>query len=149
MRRRAALPGRTLNDTLSAQLGPEVVKLEALPIAAGQVVHVAFEATSSPWRQGVRVATEGALTANDVTAAQLDLWTDTAPPAVEIMCEATDGLIRIYNIWQSGRRPGVESQSHTSGMLIDLLPDGSRRYRCNDIGFDPDFSKLVFRISIT
>jgi len=74
---------------------------------------------------------------------------DTAPPAVEIACLETDGLIRIYNIWQSGRRPGVESQSQTSGMLVDLLPDGSRRYRCNDIGFDPDFSKLVFRISIT
>lgn len=79
---------------------------------------------------------------------ELDLWPDTAPSVVEIMCESTDGFVRIYNIWQSGRRPGVESRSHTSGMVVDLLPDGSRRYRCNDIGFDPDFSKLVFRISI-
>jgi hypothetical protein len=87
--------------------------------------------------------------ANEVSAPQLDLWSDTAPSVVEIMCESTDGLVRIYSIWQSGRRPGVESRTQTSGMVVDLLSDGSRRYRCNDIGFDPDFSKLVFRISIT
>jgi hypothetical protein len=146
-RRRA--PGRTLNATLSAELGREVVKIEALPIAAGQVVRLAFEGGDSPWRQGVRVATEGALVAYDVEGPQLDFWSDTAPPLVDIACKSTDGLVRIYNIWHSGRRPGVESQSHTSGMIVDLLPDGSRRYRCNDIGFNPDFSKLQFSISIT
>lgn len=143
-----AVPGRTLNETLSEQLGREVVKVETLPIAPGQVIRLAFEGGESRWRQGVRLATEGALMANEVSAPQLDLWPDTAPSVVEIMCESTDGFVRIYNIWQSGRRPGVESRSHTSGMVVDLLPDGSRRYRCNDIGFDPDFSKLVFRISI-
>ena len=126
-----------------------MVKLDVLPISDGQLIRLTFESGASPWRQGVRVATEGTLLANDVTAPQLDLWRDTAPPAVEIACEASDGLLRIYNIWQSGRRPGVESQSHTSGMLVEDLPDGSRRYKCNDIGFNPDFSKLVFRISIT
>jgi hypothetical protein len=147
MARRRSLPGRTLNQTLSAELGREVVKVEALPIVPGQIVRLAFEGGESPWRQGVRLATEAALIANDVSAPQLDLWPDTAPSLVEITCESTDGLIRIYNIWQSGRRPGVESQSHTSGMIVEALPDGSRRYRCNDIGFNPDFSKLVFSIS--
>jgi hypothetical protein len=88
-----------------------------------------------------------ALIVNEVSAPQLDLWYDTAPTLVEITCESTDGLIRIYNIWQSGRRPGVESQIHTSGMIVEALPDGSRRYRCNAIGVNPDFSKLIFRIS--
>jgi hypothetical protein len=146
---RRSLPERTLNETLSAELGREVVKLDAIPIADGQLIRLTFEGGASSWRQGVRVATRGTLRANNVSAPQLDLWPDTAPPTVEIAFESSDGLLRVYNIWQSGRRPGVESQSHTSGMLVEPLPDGSRRYQCNDIGFTPDFSKLVFRISIT
>jgi hypothetical protein len=88
------------------------------------------------------------LSANGVEAPQLDLWQDTAPPVVEVRCESTDGLLRLYNIWQSGRGPGVESRSATSGMLVEVLEDGSRRYRCHDIGFDPDFDKLILRVSI-
>jgi hypothetical protein len=143
-----ALPGRTINEALSAQFNREVVKIEALPINPGQAVHLRFEGSDSPWRQGVRIATQGELSANGVNAPQLDLWPDTAPSVVEVTCESTDGLLRIYNIWQSGRRPGVESQSHTSGMLVENLADGSRRYRCNDIGFEPSFEKLVFLIAI-
>jgi hypothetical protein len=30
-------------------------------------------------------------------------------------------------------------------MLVEELPNG-RRYCCNDIGFDTDFSKLIFRL---
>ena len=137
-----------MNTTLTEQLGREVVMVETLPISAGQRIRLAFEGGESPWRQGVRLATEGALNANGVSAPQLDLWTDTAPLTVEIVCESTDGLVRVYNIWHSGRRPGVESRSQTAGMVVESLPDGSHRYRCNDIGFDPDFSRLVFRISI-
>ena len=61
----------------------------------------------------------------------------------------TSGSLVLYNIWDSGRghRP-FESQSHTSGMLVETLPDGSRRYSCNDIGLEPDFSRLVFRVLI-
>jgi hypothetical protein len=142
------LPQRSLNETLSDQLGREVLKIETLPISVGQIVRLTFEGGESPWRQGVRLATEGVLQSNGVMAPQLDLWRDTAPPMVETTCESTDGLLRIYNIWQSGRRPGVESRSHTSGMVLDLCSDGSRRYRCNDIGLDPDFSTLIFRISV-
>jgi hypothetical protein len=33
-------------------------------------------------------------------------------------------------------------------MLVEDLDDGWRRYSCNDIGVDPDFEKLIFRVSI-
>ena len=146
---RGSLPGPTLNESLSAELGCEVVKLDALRIADGQRIRLTFEGVASPWRQGVRVATEGTLQANDVRAPQLDLWSDTAPAPVEVVCESSDGLLRIYNVSQSWSPRGVRSQSHTSGMLVESLPDGSRRYRCNDIGVAPDFSRLSFRTSIT
>jgi hypothetical protein len=60
-----------------------------------------------------------------------------------------DALLRVYNVWDSGRGRSRESQSATSGMAVEELEDGSRRYSCNDIGLDPDFSKLVFRLSIS
>jgi len=105
---RRSLPGRTLNETLSAELGREVVKLDALPIADGQLIRLTFEGGASSWRQGVRVATQGTLRANNVSAPQLDLWPDTAPPTVEIACESSDGLLRVYT---SGSRVAAPASS--------------------------------------
>lgn len=147
-RRSRKPPGRTLNGELSEALGRDVVKVEALPIAAGQSAHLVLERSNSPWRQGVRFVTDGVLRVVGVEAPQLDIWTDTAPPGVDIECVDTDGLLRFYNVWQSGRRSGIESRSDTSGMLVEGLADGWYRYSCNDIGIEPDFKKLVFRISI-
>ena len=59
----------------------------------------------------------------------------------------TDGLLRIYNIWLSGRFPGHESQSATSGCVVDEV-EGDRIYRCNDIRQDAAFDKLVLRLRI-
>jgi hypothetical protein len=147
-RRPSQPPGRTLNDELSEALGREVVKIEALPIADGQSARLVLEAYDSPWRQGVRFVTGGVLRVAGVEAPQLDIWTDTAPLAVEVECVETDGLLRFYNVWQSGRRPGVESRSASSGMLVEDLGDGWCRYSCNDIGAEPAFGKLIFRIAI-
>jgi hypothetical protein len=122
--------------------------IAALPVAAGKSAHVVLERSDSRWRQGVRLVTDGVLRVAGLEAPQLDLWIDTAPPAVEVECVQTDGLLRFYNIWQSGRHPGVESRSATSGMVVEDLDDGWRRYSCSDIGANPDFEKLVFRIAI-
>ncbi len=56
------------------------------------------------------------------------------------------GTAVIYNIWDSGE--GKESQSYTSGMMIDTSVAGVRRYSCNDIGSEPDFSNLIFELTI-
>jgi hypothetical protein len=147
---RRSLPGRTLSRSLVDPRGREVVKIEALEIDPGQTITLSFEQVRSPWRQGVWVATEGVLRIADSAAAQFVLWADTSPPEVQILCEQTDGLLRFYNVWDSGRKRGpFESQSHTSGMVVEVLEDGSRRYSCNDIGVEPDFEKFVFRIAIT
>lgn len=46
-------------------------------------------------------------------------------------------------MWDKGKGP--DSQSHTSGMLLEeqgkLLT-----YYCNDIGFETNFDKLIFSI---
>ena len=85
---------------------------------------------------------------NDVFAPSVTLWIDSAPPEVICQCTTADGLLSIYNIWDSGRGYGTESQRSSSGMLVEDLPNG-RRYRCNDIGFETNFDKIVFRIETT
>lgn len=122
--------------------------IDALPVSAGAIVRIAFEPINSVWRQGVRLLTVGALRVAALKSPQMDVWTDAAPPVADLTVDATDGLLRVYNVWQSGRRPGVESQSATSGMLVERLGEGSFRYSCNDIGTEPDFRKLIFRLAL-
>ncbi|GGF56942.1 hypothetical protein GCM10011519_33600 [Marmoricola endophyticus] len=92
--------------------------------------------------------TNGELETNGTIARAFRLWSDTSPETIEIDVLQTKGQVVVHNIWDSDRGKGMESQSATSGVLIDDLPDGSRRYRCNDIGYDPDFTSVVFRVSI-
>jgi len=142
--RRRIPKGRHLNSSLSAELGQEVVQFESLPLAAGDHLTLSFEETNSDWRQGVWLGTEGELRILNQRDDQFVLWTDSVPPDVEIVCERTDGELRFYNVWDSGRGHGRESQSATSGMLVEELPDGGLRYRCNDIGLNPRFEELAF-----
>jgi hypothetical protein len=146
---RHELPDRRLNDALVDPRGREVVQIEALPLAVGQNVKLAIESIHSPWRQGVWLATDGLLRCNETDGSQFVIWADTAPPSVEITCVATDGLLRFYNVWDSGRGRARESLSVTSGMAVEEVSADARRYSCNDIGTDTDFRKLVFRLSIS
>ena len=137
---------RILNRVLTESVGREVVALESLPMLANDVIALEFVSVRSEWRQGVWLGTEGALRVGGETAPQFVIWSDTAPSVVPVTCEASDGSLRLYNIWNTGQHQGHRSQSHTSGMLVDELADGASRYRCNDIGADPTFETLVFTI---
>jgi hypothetical protein len=78
---------------------------------------------------------------------QFEVWTDNGPPSFEAKVVRTeDGLLRLYNIWDSGRGHRRESQSETSGMLNEVRNDGTVIYRSSDIGVRPRFDKLVFRV---
>lgn len=137
------------NPALSGPDGEDVLMLDVLPIDDGDELTITFEHVGSDWRQGVWLATEGALELNGVRSSQLVLWQDTAPSTVQVRVVEGDGKLRLYNIWDSGR--GIsdhESQSATSGMVVEAAADGARRYRCNDIGYDPVFDKLVFTLRV-
>jgi hypothetical protein len=142
------LPGRTVADNLTDDQGREVLRIEAVPFEAGDRAAFVFEDAHSPWRQGIWVGTDGVLRVAESVGAQFVLWMDSAPPTVEVSCDRSDGLLRVYNVWDSGRGRGQESQCHTSGMAVEALADGSRRYSCSDIGSPPSFDKLVFRLSV-
>jgi len=143
------LPDGKLSEAVRGPDGQPAVMIDSIVVVPGQRVALTFETVGPRWRQGVFLATNGQLmTANEASRA-LVLWSDTAPTTSLIEIAETDGRLVLYNVWDSGR--GIrrfESQSHTSGMLVEKLADGSRRYSCTDIGAVPDFGRLVFRISI-
>jgi len=136
----------------SAVLGPDgqqAVKVESLPVARGQRITLTFESVGPRWRQGVFLATIGQLAVAGTSSPSLVLWSDSAPASSVIEVAETDGRLVLYNVWDSGRGLGLfESQSATSGMLVESLADGSLQYACTDIGVEPDFSRVVFRVSI-
>lgn len=134
---------RVLSSAFREKGWADVVKIDVLPINDGDVIKLVFESCNSPWRQGVWLKTDEYLVINQLQCPSAQLWQDTAPKEVLIECHTRDNRLHLYNIWDRGKR--YESQSWTSGMLVEELPNG-RRYRCNDIGFDTDFAKLVFRI---
>jgi hypothetical protein len=89
------------------------------------------------------------LVAAGTKSSSLVLWSDTSPPTSTIDVTATAGRLVLYNVWDSGRGlRAFESQAATSGMIVEELPDGTRRYSCTDMGTEPDFSRLVFRIAL-
>ena len=102
------LPEATPNARLTT---PEVWKIDTLQCAADDLFEVTFESTAGRWRQGVWFGLEGTLEVDGSMTAQVLLWEDTAPKVVQIkIAETRDGLLRLYNIWDSGRG-AVESRS--------------------------------------
>lgn len=144
-----ALPGTTINKKILGPNGEPAYYIHTFPVRPGQRLRVVFEEVNAQWRQGMFIATEGSLAIADVTSRALVLWQDSTPPEVDIYVVESNGTITLYNVWDSGRNLGrFESQKATSGMLVERIEPHGWRYRCNDIGFDPDFKKLVVRVEV-
>jgi hypothetical protein len=121
----------------------DVVSWDVFNVQDGETLTMVFESKRSRHRQGVWLWTDAGIIINGQLCRSADLWSDTAPSRVAFQCRTANGKLSVYNIWDHG--DGRESQCHSSGMLVTELSNG-RRYRCNDIGFEGKFDKLVFRI---
>lgn len=140
-----SLPGRTVNLGLTTP-EREVILIETVDCAPEDRFSLRFESAEPRWRQGVWLAVDGELAVSGQASSQILLWQDTAPDHIEIDVRSTgDGLMRLYNVWDSGRGRGRESQRRTSGMVRQPLPDGYR-YHCSDINPAPTFEALVFSL---
>lgn len=132
---------RTFNSVFNEHGIPDVVKWDAFLNVNG-IVKLTFESSSSKWRQGVWLRADSGLLVKGIQCPSVDLWIDTAPHEV-LCCGKVGEMITVYNIWERENRRS--SLSHSSGMLVEEIPNG-RRYRCNDIGFTTGFDKIVFRL---
>jgi hypothetical protein len=125
----------------------DVIQWDVQKITAEQLIKLTFLSKNSPYRQGVRIAIDagkGEIEINDIKAKRIELWYDTAPQEVILKCKSSEGLLSIYNIFDTGW--GRKSQMYKSGMLIE--EQGNKIiYRCNDFGETDRFDKLVFSIS--
>jgi hypothetical protein len=133
------------NKVLSDLCGGTAIKWDVVEIGREQPLRLRFHAVNSLWRQGVWLRANPGILVYEAMHKALQIWQDNSPPAVEMTVSAEDDLLHVYNIWDSHRGYGRESQSHTSGMLIEQTGN-VRTYRCHDIGNTPDFSKLVFSL---
>jgi len=136
---------RIYNRAFSERGLAQVVMWEVMAIANQEIITIIFESKNSTWRQGVWLMTDKGLLLNQQLYPSVVLWAETAPLEVSCECYTESGLLHVYNVWDSGRGLKMESQNWSSGMLVENLANG-RRYRCNDIGFETQFDKLVFRI---
>jgi hypothetical protein len=120
-----------------------VIVWDIFPVSNGELVFVVFEEANSPWRQGIWLKTDRGIEVDNELCPSVLLWFDTAPREVQCRCFSNDGCLSVYNVWDRGL--GKNSLSWSSGMLVEEVGNG-RRYRCNDIGFDTRFDKLILRV---
>ena len=121
----------------------DVILWDIFPINDGSELKLVFESKNSVWNQGVWLMCDRGIIIDDLESVSVEIWFDQSPKEVSFVCKTDNGLLSIYNIWDRGL--GSNSQSHSSGMLIENVSNG-RRYSCNDIGFETEFDKLVFRV---
>jgi hypothetical protein len=121
----------------------DVIKWDVQKITDGQKIKIKIISTNSNKKQGIRIALDKGIEIQGNIYQSLQLWEDTIPEEVICTCHTEDGLLSVYNMWDKGKGP--DSQSHTSGMLLEEL-NNVLIYRCNDIGFETNFDKIVFTI---
>jgi hypothetical protein len=126
--------------------GKTITLLDYYPInKSGQIVYLHFISTNSDWEQGVCLETKGSIKCGDSIAKKgIRIWEAKAPRVNEIECFSKNGILDVYNVWDTGNGC-VESWNNGAAMWIEEIPDG-RRYHCNDGHFDDDFDELVFEI---
>jgi hypothetical protein len=121
----------------------DVILWDIFEVEDGEELRLTFESKESEWMQGVWLMCNNGISVNDELQPSVYFWYFDPSVSWDFTCHTSNGYLSIYNAWDRGLGPN--SQSHSSGMLVEDLPNG-KRYHCNDIGFDTEFDKVVFRI---
>jgi hypothetical protein len=122
-------------------------KSDNFPIGKKTKIRVIFESVNSKWRQGISLSTDkGIKVKGKFFKRGFGIWRDTAPDVTECICYSKNGVLRVWNVWDTGDGV-VESRHYGAAMIVEQLPNG-RRYRCNDGYPDDDFDDLIFRIEV-
>ena len=117
---------------------------ETLRVRNGERFLVILEKVDSIWKQGVSLAlSKGRLcVAGREFSKGIVLWEDTAPVSTEVSVVLKRGRtesLYVKNVWDKGDGL-MDSWRHGAAIMIEELPDGSRRYHCNDGHLDDDFN---------
>ncbi len=121
-----------------------VILWDIFPVQDGETVLITFESAKSSWRQGIWLMCDQGIEINGQYGKSVVLWYENSKRQIQVICHTLDGFLNIYNVWDRGL--GQNSQGASSGMLVEELTGNGRRYKCNDVGFEANFDKLIFRI---
>jgi hypothetical protein len=124
----------------------EVLLWDVQEVKDGEELKLTFISKNSEHKQGVRLAIDvgdGFLEYNGMQSKGFEIWENSSPKEITLKCVTTEGLLSVYNLYDSGR--GRRSQAFSSGMVIE--EQGNKiTYYCNDFGLETNFDKLVFSI---
>ena len=134
---------RVMSKAFQERGRDDVTQIDVFPITYPASLRLVFLAKNSPWNQGVFLLTDESILVNGHESSATRIWYEGAPSEVPVTAKSSNGVMHVYNVWDRGF--GSNSLSWSSGMLIQDIPNG-RLYRCNDIGFEGSFDKLVFKI---
>ncbi|WP_053732641.1 hypothetical protein [Nocardia sp. NRRL S-836] len=130
--------------------GQRVTMTYELPDPAdGQTLRIAFTGARRDRREGLVVkARGGVLEVNGQRLAEVVLWTDTAPPLVELTVRRSGRgglLVRMWNTWVDDA--GVDQAwVGNAGIVVEETGDGAV-LRCSDGYDDPSFDDLVVTVA--
>lgn len=124
----------------------DVVKWDVLQVVPNEVFRVVVEVNSSPRRQGLWVKSDKGILVNCLLCPSVVLWADdlVRDPSFSFTVFTENNRLSVYNIYEDASGQKM-SQTWSSGMLIEPLPNGFR-YRCNDLGFENGFDSFIFRL---
>jgi hypothetical protein len=114
----------------------------------GDVLRVSFQHATSEVRQGLNVAIkEGQLSVEGQRIKRLVLWADTAPKAVDVVCQPpkSGALLQAWNCWDRYGR--MDAWMGNAGMLVERR-DGAVVLKCSDGIGSPDFRDLVVELTL-
>jgi hypothetical protein len=108
-------------------------------------IRITFISTDSPWKQGIGLKTAGNFEVNNKSIFNnIVLWEDTAPKELEIIVKSKNGMLFIYNVWDTG--DGTMHYGHNGGAMYVENALGVKVYNCNDGYPDDDLNDLIFTV---
>ena len=131
--------------------GKLLIIKDIIKVNHGDHFKIVLEQFNSNWKQGVSLTIpKGSIRIKGKEFKKgIVLWQDTAPRENKITIvlnniNRTEEL-HIFNIWDVG--DGIMDFGHNgAAMMIEELPDGSKRYFCNDAYPDDDLNDIVFTV---
>lgn len=131
----------------------DIILWEVIKVNPNQRMIFRFINTNSPYRQGVHLGfyyNDGEVIINGVSASHYELWEDECPQVFNIECRSKEGYLSLYNVFEMKDYTGnlrKISQIDSCGMILEKN-DNIYRYKCNDVGFETSFDKLIFELEL-
>jgi hypothetical protein len=125
------------------------IKYDRLKISDKEEIRIIFEGVKSKFKQVITLKIDKKLKNlfNGESFKSWCLWYDGSSKYIDFECTTKKGEMEVSNAWEN-KDGNIEYDFGGLGMRVEDLPDGSRRYHCNDGELDNDFDDLTFRIQL-